>query len=315
MATTSVEYGKTTEYGTTQTISTTASENTHTARLTGLDHSTTYHFRVRGVTSDGDDIFSQDHTFQTIVFPKVTAYVVKTNQNAGGTTVSLAWSTNVETTTVVEYQAAKILDSWDGNKSPEYLQTLSQGQLAQIPVVLQGSSSQKAKDEMSKTHIIQVDSLEDGAIYIFTLKGRDEYGNEAVSDPIRYVTGEDTRPPVLKDVTVETQTSGSGLAATAQILVSWETDEPATGQVVYGQGTGKEYPLSTPEDTELKKRHTIVIRDLDLTATYHLQIVSKDEAGNETKSEDLVVVTPASQESALDVVLKNLEDLFGFLKF
>jgi len=128
------------------------------------------------------------------------------------------------------------------------------------------------------------------------------------------VTGKDTRAPVISNVVVETQINGSGNSSTAQILVSWETDEPATTQVIYGQGTGSEYPLSTPEDTGLTKRHVVVIRDMEATTSYHLQIVSKDETNNQATSSDLIAVTPAVAESALDVVLKNLEDVFGFLK-
>jgi len=80
MASTDVDYGLTTEYGMTKSISTTEGENFHTVRLTGLDHSTTYHFRIQGKTVDGDNILSQDQTFATITFPKVNAYVLKTDQ-------------------------------------------------------------------------------------------------------------------------------------------------------------------------------------------------------------------------------------------
>jgi hypothetical protein len=35
---------------------------------------------------------------------------------------------------------------------------------------------------------------------------------------------------------------------------------------------------------------------------------------NASESEDTVVVTPSAQEAAFDVIIKNLEDIFGFLK-
>jgi hypothetical protein len=59
----------------------------------------------------------------------------------------------------------------------------------------------------------------------------------------------------------------------------------------------------------------IVIRDLSPTTSYHFQIVSTDETGNKTESQDTVVVTPTAQAAAFDIILKNLEDVFGFLKF
>lgn len=161
---------------------------------------------------------------------------------------------------------------------------------------------------------MRINSLQEGSIYVIRLKGRDQYGNEAVSDPVRYVTGKDTRPPVISNTQVEAQMTGSGAAATSQVVITWQTDEPATTQVIYGPGVGTDYPHSTPEERGLTKQHTVVIRDMQNSTSYHLQIVTKDEAGNMAKSSDLIVVTPATTESALDVVLKNLESVFGFLQ-
>lgn len=326
MATTTIEYGKTTNYGTLQTISTTATTNTHTARLASLEDSTTYHFRIKGTTTDNTDIFSQDNTFETITFPKITAYILKTDQNAGGTTVALAWSSNVETSSVVEYQALEIDKTSDRiimnpqgqeinleTASAADLEKLSQEELGKIPVISREEFQQVAKADLKTTHVLKVGSLKDGTLYVFTLKGSDQYGNEAIFDPIRYITGRDTRAPVVSNIVVETQITGSGAASTAQILVSWDTDEPATTQVLFGAGVGTEYPQSTSEEKDMTLRHVAVIRDLQPTSSYHLRIVSKDQTGNEAKSEDLIAVTPASQESALDVILKNLEDVFGFI--
>lgn len=311
MSTTEVDYGLTTEYGLTKTITTTSSENSHTVRLTDLAHSSKYHFRIKGKTVDGDNIVSADYTFETITFPKVTAYVLKTDQSAGGTIISVAWSTNVPTTSLVDYQMAEIEE--EGMALSE-LEKMSQEELSKIPIRLSGATEQKSAAALTGTHLLKLDSLKDGVIYIITLRGRDKYGNEAVSDPIRYVTGKDTRPPVLSGVTVETQLSGSGANSTAAIVVSWETDEAATTQVVYGAGAGTNYDLSTAKEEGLTKRHLVVIRDLQVNSSYHLKIVSTDETGNEVKGEDLIVVTPGVQESALDVLLFNLEEVFGFLK-
>ena len=190
---------------------------------------------------------------------------------------------------------------------------MNQEELAKVPISLKGEAMQVARAELSKTHVMRLEGLEDGAMYVIRLKGRDKYGNEAVSEAVRYVTGADTRPPKISNVSVESQMSGSGEASSAQLIVSWETDEEATTQVVYGQGTGSDYPVDTG-NTGLTKRHTVVIRDLAHTSSYHLKIVSKDKTGNVAESGDLIAVTPALQESALDVVLKNLEDVFGFLR-
>jgi chitodextrinase len=105
-----------------------------------------------------------------------------------------------------------------------------------------------------------------------------------------------------------------GADTKAQIIVSWDTDEPAIGQVVWGQGTGTEYPQATEKDGALTTKHVFVIRDLQPTTSYHLKIVATDKSGNKAESKDTVVVTPTAQQAAFDVILKNLEDVFGFLR-
>ena len=311
LATTVVEYGLTTEYGTKVEVSTTADENTHTARLANLANGSTYHFRIRGTTADGDDIFSQDQSFVTVTFPKITAYVLKTDQNAGGTVINLAWASNVPVSSVVEYQYAQVKDNVFG---VEQLMVMNQAELAMVPVVLSNDPLQISQAALTSTHVTKIENLRDGVIYIIRLRGRDQYGNEAVSDPIRYVTGADTRPPVLSNVSVESQLNGAGQAASAQLIISWETDEPATTQVLYGQGVGTEYQQSTEEEQGLTKQHTVVIHNLASSTSYHVLILSKDKAGNIVRSGDLIAVTPAISDSALDVVLQNLQDVFGFLK-
>ncbi|HHH14270.1 MAG TPA: hypothetical protein ENJ78_01020 [candidate division WWE3 bacterium] len=96
--------------------------------------------------------------------------------------------------------------------------------------------------------------------------------------------------------------------------MSWDTDEPSTSQVEYGQGTGSTYSQKTQEDTILKNNHSVVITNLSPSQVYHLRAVSKDSAGNVTNSIDNVTVTPKAVDSALDLVVSNLSEVFGFLK-
>jgi hypothetical protein len=309
MATSKIDYGLTSEYGTSQEVSTTASENDHTVRLAQLTHSTVYHFRIKGTDVDGNDMFSQDQTFETITFPKITAYVVKTDQGSGGTSLAIAWSSNIPISSTVDYQTAKLTNPVDINE----LAKMSQAELLKLPITTEGERKQTGKADLTATHLVKINDLNDGSIYIINLRGRDQYGNEAVSDPIRYVTGKDTRPPVISNVAIETQQNGSGTNATAIILVSWDTDEPATTQVAYGNGTGTDYASSTAKDDKLELRHVAVIRDLQMNTAYHLKIKTADSSGNMSESQDMISVTPGTQESALDVVLKNLQDVFGFL--
>jgi hypothetical protein len=319
LATAQIEYGETTGYGTKLDVSAGATESTHSARLSNLTHTKTYHFRVRGVSVDGTDIFSEDNTFSTLTFPKITAVVMNTDQTSSGMQVILGWKTNVPTTSDVSVQKVKVTDQAKQQSSVSldnvaYLQSLTQIDLAAVPVEPDGEPITYYEGKMLATHIQRVGHLDDGAIYVFTIRGKDDHGIELVSDPIRYVTGADTKAPALNNVIIETPISGLGEEAKAQMIVSWDTDEPATSQVLYGQGVGSEYPQATEETADLTTKHVMVIRDLTPTTSYHLQIKSKDSNGNLSLSEDTVVVTPESQQAALDIILQNLSDVFGFLK-
>ncbi len=147
------------------------------------------------------------------------------------------------------------------------------------------------------------------------MKGRDNFGNEAVSDPQRFTTATDTRAPQIADVNVEgtvsASTSGDQRESEAQLVVSWNTDEGATSQVEFGEGTGSTYAQKTQEDGALVSNHTVVISKLTPSKVYHLRIISKDKAGNAGKSIDIVSITPKATENALDIVFSSLKSIFG----
>lgn len=325
-----IDYGLSSEYGQTVIVSTTADEATHTARLTNLDHSTQYHFRIKGITVDETEIFSEDYTFNTLTFPTVTAMVMNTDQAAAGATLVLAWATNVPTTGTVQYQpvdidlgalrgtnlGSRLLSTNTAGEGLDVgeLQSLSQDELALLPAIPTGEVETIYQGELSKRHIQRISGLKDGAMYVITVRGTDEYGNEAIGDPIRYVTGADTRSPEIQNLIMETPISGTGAEASASIIISWETDEPAYGQIHWGIGAGAEFPNSTEKTSEPTMKHVLILRDLQPTQSYHLKVNATDIAGNITTTDDMVVVTPTAQQAAFDIVLKNLEDIFGFLK-
>jgi len=314
-----VEYGETTAYGKSMEVSVGTEEGTHSVKLSGLSHSTTYHFRIRAVDVDGNDLTSDDYSLQTIVFPRITAIVLNTDQTDAGTAAVLAWASNVPTYGTLEYQVARVDPEYarttDKNVSTSTaLQKLTQQELADLPVIPVGESKKSAQTDVGIQHVERVAGLTDGSIYVFIVRGRDQYGNEAVSEPIRYVTGADTRPPQVRNLIFETPISGTGANATAQIIVSWETDEPAVGQIAWGEGSGSEYSSESEKEEAPSTKHVIVLRDLRPTTSYHLKVISTDRVGNASESEDTVVVTPSAQQAAFDIIIKNLEDVFGFLQ-
>lgn len=312
-----IEYGESTAYGASVSVGV-GSSGTYSTKLSGLKDSVTYHFRIRAVDIDGTDITSDDYTFTTLTFPKVTAVVFKTDQAQNATAINVAWSTNVPTTASVEYQAVKIDPSFASQSEINYsnssvLQALSQTELARLPVVPLSAPQYLDRSTISNRHVVQITNLSDSSLYVFTIRGRDEYGNQAVSDPIRYVTGADTKPPAVENLVIETPIVGEGVESKAEIVLSFTTDEPAFSQVLWGAGTGSEYPQATQTSSEATTDHMIVLRDLKPTATYHLKIKTTDQSENISETEDTVVVTPTAQAAAFELILKNLEGIFGFL--
>jgi Leucine-rich repeat (LRR) protein len=69
-ATSQVEYGLTTGYGSTATSPLDALVTSHSISLSSLDENTTYHYRVKSKDASGNEAVSEDHTFTTSkVFP------------------------------------------------------------------------------------------------------------------------------------------------------------------------------------------------------------------------------------------------------
>jgi hypothetical protein len=197
--------------------------------------------------------------------------------------MKLTWDSNVPMTSVVEYKTV-------GGETKEA-----------------SSAKLKTKHEMTVTN------LKDNTEYTFVAKGRDAHGNVGTSSAQNVKTDFDTRPPAISNVTIETETTGYGQDAKGQVIVSWETDEPATSQVEYGLGSTGDYTNRTQEDTSLKTSHVVIISDLKTSSPYHLRIASKDESENEGFSDEYATLTAQATSSVLDAILSSLENAIGWI--
>ena len=166
-------------------------------------------------------------------------------------------------------------------------------------------------------HQMLVRGLFPDTTYVIRVSGRDVIGNEATSEILRFTTATDTRPPLISDVVVEganiPQVSSTAQQSSAQLIVSWTTDEPATSQVEYAEGTGAVYTQVSQEDQTLAYNHVVIISGLTPSKVYHLRAISKDAASNEAKSIDVVTITPKATDNAFDLVITNLREVFSFL--
>ena len=285
-----IYYGTTTSFGGSKEVSTSTSETTYTTELTGLSDGTKYYYKINTFDSDSTEYEGTTLDFTTLPRPKITNVRIQQVANTAQSTILITWTTNTEVSSIVTYYP----EGQTGDARDEVNVALTKGD-----------------------HRMIVRSLLPQTDYMLVVKGRDKVGNEATSDSQRLTTATDTRPPQISDLHVE----GSNIPAvtqtaqeqTAQLIVSWNTDEPGTSQVEFGEGTGTTYAQKTQEDSNLTFNHIVIISNLTPSKVYHLRSLSKDKAGNLGNSIDTVTITPKATENALNLVIMNLQGAFGFL--
>lgn len=281
-----VQYGKTASYGSFQTITTAMDESIYNVKLSELSEGTVYHFRILAEDEEENQFFSDDYIFETLPVPRISDVKIQQVKGMSTSTIRLAWKSNTGISSIVTTYP-------DGR--PE---------MAKDQIVL----------TLTKNHEMIVKDLLDDTDYVVIVKGKDIAGNSAENSINKFKTSEDLRPPLISDLKIDTTVSGIGEEAKAQILVSWNTDEPATTQVEYGQGTGSDYPNKTQKNDKLTLNHVVTIPDLNPDQVYHLRVLSEDKSANLSVSYDNVVLTTKATRSALDLVVESLSKSFGFVK-
>lgn len=273
-----VEYGIG-SYSTQKTLSGVATN--FTQQLTGLQAGSNYQIRVSARTQDGYPYFYSVN-LQTPPLPKISDLRFDYMPGAQAA-VRVTWQTNVPSTSLVRYSTG-------------------------------GDTKTQSSAELVTDHSVVVDGLLDNSAYEFTAQSTDQYGNIGVSDKQTYSTPFDTRPPKISNLNVEIKSSGVGSGQKAQIVVSWETDEPATGQIEYGPGiSNSSYPSKSQEDKALATSHVIIVSQLEPSKLYHLRAVSRDRSGNVGASIDTTAITGKVQKSVVDLIINSLERSLTFL--
>jgi len=285
-----IYYGTTTSFGGVKEISTSTTETTYTIELAGLLDGTKYFYKINTFDSEDEEYEGTVLDFATLPRPKITGVRIQQVANTAQSTLLVTWSTNTDVSSIVTYYP----EGDPGAARDEVNVALTAGE-----------------------HRMVVRGLLPRTNYTLIVKGRDKIGNEAVSDAQRVTTATDTRPPQVSSLRVEGSTipptAGAAQEVTAQLIVSWNTDEPATGQVEFGEGTGTTYSSKTQSDSNLTFNHVVIISGLTPSKVYHLRGISVDDAGNVGHSVDTVTIAPRVTSNALDLVISNLQEVFGFL--
>ncbi len=284
-------YGVTTSFGGVNEVMTSTSETTYTTTLDGLADGTKYYYKINTFDSEDDEYEGNTLTFDTLPRPRITNVRIQQARNTAQPTILVSWESNTEVSSIITYY-------------PE-------------------GKPEEARDEVnvdpvSGEHKMVIEGVLPETNYILVVKGRDKAGNEASSDNQKVTTATDTRPPLISSLSVEgsnisSKDVNSSEASSSQLVVTWDTDEAATSQVEFGEGTGSNYSQKTQEDSNLTFNHLVVISNLTSSKVYHLRAVSADKAGNISESVDTVTVTPKAADNALDLVVGNLREMFGFL--
>ncbi len=286
-----IYYGKSTAFGGLKEVATSTTANIVTTELSGLEDGTTYYYKINTFDSEGYEYEGQALTFTTMPRPRITNVSLQEVAGTSQTTILVSWTVNTPTSAIVSYYP------------------VGQPSLAKDQVDVELLAGNR---EMTISGFLPSQQ------YNLLVKGLDKAGNEASSDTFVFTTATDTRPSQIIGLKVIGGTIPPvGFAAgqvKAQLVVSWTTDEPATTQVEYGEGTGTSYGQKTQEDGNLTLNHSVIISGLTPSQVYHLRAISKDAAGNEALSIDMATIAPKATRSAFDLVMENLSSAFSFLR-
>lgn len=275
-----VEYGPTLDYSL-AVDGGDAYTTDHIVKLEGLESGTEYHYRIAATTSQGSVVFSDDYTLETIARPYIENIRFQPIDNEAHPAVRVSWTTNVPTSSTIKYAAL-------------------------------GVRQEESASDLVTEHEIVLRDLAGSTDYSMVLEGRDQYGNAVSSEPQRWQSSVDTRPPAISALGISVTTMQTIGNTKAQLVVAWKTDEPATSQVMYDKAANSRIAQSTPLDVEPTTNHIVIVSGLDLAEIYKIQVVSKDISGNTTTSSATSIVTPDQEQNALDSVLKVLQRIFRF---
>ncbi|MEA3450002.1 MAG: fibronectin type III domain-containing protein, partial [Patescibacteria group bacterium] len=255
----------------------------HNVLVNGLRPATDYHFRVSSKSILDLTGYSSDKTFRTkSIKPEIFNIQLSKIEEESAT---IRYTTNVPCSSIVEYT-----------------------NLNNSVTKLEGNSV------FITVHNIKLTNLIFDTYYSFIVKVESEDGEEAVSDPITFITIRDEAAPVVTKVNTES-TIYPGNENKIQTIASWYTDEVAQCQLFYHQGLvliDEPQTLAKEEDYGLK--HVQVITNFLPATVYKFWIVCNDEANNSVRSDDFTMLTPSQEESIIDIIIKNFESSFGWLK-
>lgn len=277
-----VYFGKSKNFGGVQTLNTSTSESSYSTQLTGLDDGTTYYFKINPFDADGNEYDQTVLSFTTPARPRISNLRFQPVKDQPTSTQLVSWTTNVPASSSLTY-------------GPQGL-----------------AQQDSLNSKLVTDHQMTIQGLKDNTVYTLIAQSRDAAGNLASSDKQVFHTALDTRPPKINGIKVISSIKGSGSDAGGQVIVSWKTDEPATSQVAYGEGSGgTNYNNFTAEDGSLVTDHVVIISNLATSKIYHLKVLSSDGSKNLAQSGNYSAIIGNASDSVLTIIFSALQKVFG----
>ncbi|RKY89982.1 hypothetical protein DRQ09_00155, partial [candidate division KSB1 bacterium] len=228
----------------------------HSILLTDLIPDTEYRFRVGSVDANNNGpVYSGEYVFKTMekpdLFPPLFTSLPSV-QSKDTTRVTIVWSTNEPSNSVVEF-AVDSLWNIAGKRKTKVIQT---------PVI---------------DHIVILTDLSPNTLYRYTVSSTDMFNNgPTVSPEFTFKTLErpDLIPPVIigfpNPVDVDT----------SSVTIKWKTNELSTSIVEYAPETDWPNNILTEIDQSLTTEHEIYITGLASNTVYKFRVGSVDSKNN-----------------------------------
>lgn len=261
----------------------------HQVILAGLKSDTTYNYQIKGSTVIGSSLKFEPRSFTTLSkAAKVDNYVADrlTDESA-----SFKWSSSLPTNTAV-----RITPYRNNALSYDEARVISDNKLTSI-------------------HEVTVDNLEPGVFYKIDLFGKDKSGKTLNQTIEAFSTVNQELPFMIEQVKTNSALA-TGQGTQVQSIISWLTTKLSTSKVYYRQGTSKDdnyWPLESNLDSGYTRQHLVVMTDFNPGEVYQFQVESTDSNGQTVRSKTYTILTPRQKESVFQVILKNIEQTFGWM--
>lgn len=263
-----IQFGSTASYG--QTATHGSFITSHSITLSNLAPNATYHYRIRSQDTTSNLASTADFTFSTLAVEGGSASG-GSSDNSGPIISDIIASTTYKTAII----------SWRTQESAtarvEYGKTTSYG------------TSTKETQFHANDHSVFLDNLEADTEYNFRVASADLLNNSSLSSNQKFKTGKSPAPvppplppappaPIISDVSVVAVRPTSA-------RITWKTDIAATSRIIFGT-IPKEYKSISQEFSSLETSHDRTLSDLIPGTTYYFQVVTRNERGVESNSNE-----------------------------